>query len=258
LLGKWPEQIFIAHTIPKEHSMLVERPVSYHCEGIEFEAYLVYDDQYTQPQPAVLVAHAWAGQGDFERQKARDLATMGYVGIAIDVYGKGIYGRGPEENAALMTPLIENRPGILLPRLQAALQSSGEQACVDSARVAAIGYCFGGLCVLDMARADLPLRGVASFHGLLSAPPGVTTSTPRPKILILHGHADPMATLDNVAEIATELTGAGADWQLHMYGHAMHSFTNPGANDPGFGTVYDSNADRRSWQSLAQFLSEVL
>jgi dienelactone hydrolase len=238
--------------------MLVERPIDYHCDNHTFAAQLVYDDSHSGARPAVLVAHAWGGRGAFENQKARDLAGQGYAGIAIDLYGKGVLGGSAEENAALMNPLLADRPGVLLARLRAALAACEAETVVDAQRIAAIGYCFGGLCVLDMARADLPLRGVASFHGLLSAPPGGTTSNPRPKILILHGHADPMATLDNVAEIATELTGAGADWQLHMYGHAMHSFTNPGANDPGFGTVYDPNADRRSWQSLAQFLSEVL
>jgi dienelactone hydrolase len=238
--------------------MLLERPISYRCDGTEFEGHMVYDDSLSSPQPAVLVAHAWAGRGSFELQKARELAALGYVGIAIDVYGKGILGTGPEQNASLMNPLVQDRSGKLLPRLQAALLACAAQEPVHAARMAAIGYCFGGLCVLDMARANLPLRGVASFHGLLMPPNTPTARNPQAKVLILHGHADPMVSMDSVAGIASELTDAGADWQLHMYGNAMHSFTNPAANDPGFGTVYDHSADQRSWHSLQAFLSEVL
>jgi len=238
--------------------MVVEKSVIYLHDGTAFEGMLVYDDQHTAPLPTVMVAHAWAGRSPFELQRARDLAALGYAAFAMDVYGKGVLGTSTEENAALMTPLVSDRPGVLLPRLAAALQACAAEPVVDAQRLAAIGYCFGGLCVLDMARANLDLRGVVSFHGLLSAPPSPAVRDIKARILVLHGHADPMVPMEDVAALGQELTEAGSDWQIHMYGNAMHAFTNPDANDPGFGAVYQAEADRRSWQSLQNFLAEVL
>jgi dienelactone hydrolase len=174
----------------------------------------------------------------------------------MDVYGKGILGNSKEENAALMTPLAQNRP-LLQARLRAALEALLAQPEVDRQRVAAIGFCFGGLSVLDMARAGMPLKGVVSFHGLFT-PPGNTAGLKiQAKVLALHGWDDPMARPQAVIDFAREMTEAGADWQLHAYGHTMHAFTNPQANDPSFGTVYQPVADARSWQAMQNFLAEL-
>jgi dienelactone hydrolase len=133
-----------------------------------------------------------------------------------------------------------------------------EQPEVDPRRIAAMGFCFGGLCVLDLARSGADLRGVVSFHGLLTPPEPHPQYTILAKVLVLHGFDDPMAPPEQVVALGLELTEAGADWQIHAYGNTLHAFTNPRANDPGFGTVYNETADRRSWRSLREFLAEVL
>ncbi|MCC5885085.1 MAG: dienelactone hydrolase family protein [Gammaproteobacteria bacterium] len=218
---------------------------------------MAWDDGASGPRPAVLVSHAWGGRDDFSCQRAEDLAALGYVGFALDVYGKGVHGGTVGENQALMNPLLGDR-ALLRRRLAAALTCIREQPEVDPGRVAAIGYCFGGLCVLDMARSGADLRGVVSFHGLLSAPEGMANDRISSKVLVLHGHDDPMVPPDQVLAFEQEMTAAGADWQLHAYGHTQHSFTNPEANNPDLGAAYQPDAARRSWVSMQAFLEEVL
>ena len=218
---------------------------------------MAWNDAWDQPRPGVLVSHAWRGRSEFENNKAAEIAELGYVGMALDVYGKGILGNNPEENSAFMQPLLDDREG-LQGRLQLALRQLRELPEVDSARIAAIGFCFGGLCVLDLARTAADIQGVISFHGLFGSPGNTTGNTIGAKVLALHGWDDPMATPDQVVALATELTSMGADWQIHGYGNTSHAFTNPQANDPGNGMQYDANSDRRSWESATAFLAEVL
>lgn len=208
-------------------------------------------------RPAVLVSHAWAGRGPFECDKADQLAELGYVGIAIDNYGKGVLGKSMEENSALMTPFVQDRAR-LRARLRAGIAAAATLPQVDRARMAAIGYCFGGLCVLDMARSGADLRGVVSFHGLFSAPAGLANEQIRAKVLALHGHDDPMVPPEAVLALEQELSAAGADWQIHAYGGTMHAFTNPEANAPQNGMAYNPVAAARAWASMQNFLAEVL
>jgi dienelactone hydrolase len=224
----------------------------YQQGGETYEGFLAMPK--STPKGVVLVAHAWGGQSDFERDKAKWLAGLGYAGFAADVYGKGKRGETNEECEALMTPLASNRPE-LQSRLAHALSVAKEASGVSKA--AAIGFCFGGLSVLDMARTNMGVEGVVSFHGLFGAP-GNTADTITPKVLALHGWDDPMATPDDVMAFSKEMSAAKADWQLHAYGATMHAFTNPAANNPDFGTVYNAEADRRSFAAAADFLNEVL
>jgi len=231
--------------------------IQYEQDGVSFEGHLVWDDSNAGPLPGVLVAHTWAGAGDFEKGRAEALAKLGYAGFAVDLYGKGRRGSSSEENAALMQPLLDDR-GLLQSRMSQGLRALRELDIVDSARVAAIGYCFGGLCVLDLARTGADIAGVVSLHGLFPPPGNIAEPNITAKILALHGWDDPMVPPESVTALAAELTGAGADWQLHAYGHCVHAFTNPAANDPEHGTVYDAVADRRSWQATSNFLAEIL
>lgn len=217
---------------------------------------LVWDDSITTPQPGVLVAPNWAGRSPQDGKIARQLAELGYVGFALDMYGKGILGTSKEENTANMQPLLQDRPK-LQDRLQCALDTLSAQPEVAAAKTAILGYCFGGLCALDMARAGHPILGAVSFHGLFAPAPNLPAPTIDSKVLILHGWDDPMALPDSVLGVAAELTAAKADWQLHAYGHTMHAFTAPGANDPENGTVYDATADKRSWIATTSFLAEI-
>ena len=221
-----------------------------------FEAYVAWDDSGTDPRPGVLVSHAWGGRGDFEDGRAERLAELGYVGFALDLYGKGRRGTTKEENAALMQPLLDDRE-VLQRRMALAVDQLRRLKVVDESRVAAMGFCFGGLCVLDLARTGADVRGVASFHGLFGRPDNTAGNKIQAKVLVLHGWDDPMATPDQVQGLAEELTSMGADWQIHAYGGTMHAFTNPSADDPDFGTVYDAAADHRSWHSLQMFLAEI-
>jgi dienelactone hydrolase len=203
-----------------------------------------------------MVCHAWGGRSEFENDKAIELAKLGYAGFALDLYGKGVLGSGPEENSVLMQPFLDDRP-MLQQRLLLSLQTMREQPEVDPSSTAAIGFCFGGLCVLDIARTGEDLDGVVSLHGLFGSPGNTTANTIKAKILALHGWDDPMAPPDAVVALAEELTSMGADWQLHGFGNTMHAFTNPQANDPDFGTVYSDSADRRSRVALQNFLAEL-
>jgi dienelactone hydrolase len=157
-----------------------------------------------------------------------------------------------------MQPFLDDR-ATLRRRITAALDALKSHPLVDSDRVAAIGFCFGGLCVLDLARSVPPsLRGVVSFHGLFHPPKLGEQAKIEAKILMLHGYDDPMATPEHVVAIANELTQAKADWQLHAYGHTSHAFTNPEAQSPDHGLMYNATADRRSWLAMQNFLEEVL
>ena len=233
------------------------RPLEY-TEGADtLRGQLACDPSAGETRPGVLVAHTWAGCGPFERGKAIELAKLGYVALAVDMYGGGVVGSSPEENAGLMNPLLEDR-ALLQGRMLAALEALKSQASVDASRTAAIGFCFGGLCVLDLARTGASFQGAVSFHGLLNPPGNARDTEIRASVLVLHGWDDPMAKPPAVEALASELTRAGADWQIHAYGTTMHAFTNPAANNPDFGTVYDEAADRRSWRAMRDFLEDAL
>ncbi len=232
------------------------RSVEYNDGDTVLEAYMAWDETLAGPCPGVLVSHAWGGRSDFDDRKAERLAELGYVGFAIDLYGKGVSGSNPEENAALMQPLLDDR-ATLQRRMHLALKQIMAQKEVDGSRVAAIGFCFGGLCVLDLARTGADLLGVVSFHGLLGAPEKTDEREMLARVLVLHGWLDPHATPEQVLAFADEMTARGADWELQAYGKAVHSFTNPDANDPDNGVQFDAAADHRSWDSMWMFLNEI-
>ncbi len=230
--------------------------VDYTIDGETYEGFFVAPAGKTN-LPVVAVAHAWGGLGDNEKEKARLIAdTFGYAAFAMDVYGKGKRGTTQAENEALMYPLVGNRPE-LQKRLAAGLATAKAQPGVDPQRSAAIGFCFGGLSVLDMARAGHDLLGVASFHGLFRPAENLPSPTIKAKVLIEHGWQDPMATPQDVLAIAKELDAAGADWQLHAHGRSVHAFTTREANNRAGGAEYDADADRRSFAYLATFLAEL-
>tara|TARA_B110001454_G_scaffold65098_1_gene63300 strand:+ start:1231 stop:1938 length:708 start_codon:yes stop_codon:yes gene_type:complete len=216
--------------------------------------FVAYPDSNSN-SPLVLIAHTWAGKDSFVHDRARDLATLGYTAMAVDMYGEGRVGVDASENEALMTPLISNRDD-LKERILGALETGRSLEGVDSTKVAAIGYCFGGLVVLDLARSGADVNGVVSFHGLLMPSP-VSDKGIRSKVLVLHGERDPMVPLEMVDGFQKEMTDVNADWQLHSYGGAYHAFTNPDANDPALGTQYNQDADKRSWRSMLNFFDEI-
>ena len=232
------------------------RLIEYRDGDALLEGRLSWDDSVNEPRPGVLVSHTIAGRGPLEEGKADQLAALGYVAFALDLYGKGVRGETLDENRVLMNGQLADRAAMQR-RLLSALKTMRAQPEVDESKVGAIGFCFGGLCVLDIARTGEDLAGIVSFHGLFGAPGNTQGNHIRAKVLVLHGWDDPMATPDAVQSLATELTSMGADWQLHAYGNTMHAFTNPAANDTDRGTVYDADADRRSWQAMTNFFDEL-
>jgi dienelactone hydrolase len=231
--------------------------LDYRDGSTSLEAYVALPSNTQSKNPGVLVFHAWGGRDQFACDKANSLAALGYVGIAVDIYGKGVLGKSNEENQKLLTPFMQDR-NLLRRRIEAGLEMARSLPIVDPSRMGAIGFCFGGLCALDLARTGVDIRGVVSFHGLLNPPQTAISPQIRAKILALHGHDDPMATPDQVLAFEKEMTAAKADWQIHVYGNTLHAFTNPAAHDPDFGTVYKPQAEMRALQSMRNFFQEVL
>lgn len=236
--------------------MLQTQVHEYQDQGVTLKGYCAFDKSITGKRPAVLVCHDWSGQNNFARQKADLLAEMGYVGFAVDMYGEGKTGETKEEKIALMHPLVENRTTLLLSRITAGLKAAQSLPFVDSSKIAAIGFCFGGLSILDLARSGADIKAAISFHGLLN-PPSTPNKAIKADILALHGYDDPMADHQALIDFANEMTRSKAQFEINIYGHTMHAFTNPEANDPGFGTVYSKMAASRSWQAMATRLKEV-
>lgn len=235
---------------------MITKMIDYQDGDTQLEGYLAYNEA-SAPLPAVLVAHDWSGRRQFACKAAERVAAMGYAGFALDMYGKGIYGRDgdTEGNAALMNPYASDRV-LLRRRINAALSAVRIFSQVDAARIAAMGYCFGGMCVLELARSGADVAGVISIHGIL-APGDAANEKISAKVLCLHGHDDPMVPPDQVLAFENEMTDAGVDWQIHVYGGTKHAFTNPAANNPDFGTVYKEIAEKRAYQSVANFLGEL-
>lgn len=235
---------------------MITQTLDYSDGDTELEAYVAFEAADTQ-KPLVLIAHDWTGRREYATQAAERIAGMGYVGLALDMYGKGVFGvdGDTDGNAALMGPFAEDR-GSLRRRIRAALVAGRNIPQVDPTRVAAMGYCFGGMCVLELARSGADVLGVVSIHGILAAGEA-TNEDIKAKVLCLHGHDDPMVPPEQVLAFESEMTAAGADWQVHVYGSTMHAFTNPAANNPDVGTVYSETAEERSYQSLKNFLAEL-
>ncbi|MEM7179463.1 MAG: dienelactone hydrolase family protein [Spirochaetota bacterium] len=229
----------------------------YSHDDVLLEGFLAFDSETTKPAPGILIAHMWGGRVPFVDGIAQRLAELGYVAFAIDMYGKGVRGNSVQECSELMQPFLEDRD-LLQERVSLAWKVLCEQSMVDADRTAAIGYCFGGMCVLDLARAGTATNGVVSFHGLLKPPSTPSDNKIASKMLLLHGSEDPLADMEDVAAIAKELDNQQADWQIHLFGGAAHAFTNPQAQDISRGTVYQKSADERSWRLMLEFLQEVL
>ena len=236
--------------------MLDTSKIEYVQGNVVLEGYCAIDTKIPGKKPAVLVAHDWSGRNEFACQKAEQLAELGYVGFALDMYGIGQIGKTVEEKSALIAPLMQDR-NLLRQRILAALYTVKQLQAVDEKRIAAIGYCFGGACALDLARSGADLRGVVSFHGLLDAPQDLPSKKILAKVLALHGHEDPMVPPEKVALFQKEMTAAGVDWQMHIYGNTMHGFSNPQAHDASTGILYKNSADQRSWIAAKNFLKEI-
>ncbi len=236
---------------------IVTRPVEYADGSTILEGFLAYDSSAAGPRPGVLVIHQWKGITRYEKDRAVQLARLGYVALAADIYGKGIRPATNEE-AAATAGRFYGEPQLLRERARSGLRFLKSLAIVDSMKTAAIGYCFGGKAVLELARSGAELKGVVSFHGGLDTRDPADAKNIRGKVLVLHGASDPHVGPDKVAAFEKEMTDAKVDWQLIAYGGAVHSFTIPDAgDDPATGSAYDEKADRRSWEAMLRFFDEI-
>lgn len=233
-----------------------ERTVEYEYQGTALVG-LAMVPAAEAPRPGVLVAHDWGGRNASAVDNARRLADQGYVGFALDMYGDGKVAEDMDERVALMGALRSDR-ATLIGRIAAALSAMKALPEVDAEHTAAIGFCFGGLCVLDLARSGSDVAGVVSLHGLLDPPPAELCKPKNTKVLVLHGYRDPMVPPEQVAAFEREMADANLDFQLHSYGNAMHAFTNPEANMPKMGAQHEPVTAARAFRSTDDFLRDVL
>ena len=244
------------HPMASEAALKSEM-IEYKSGDAVLEGYLVYDDATQNKRPGVIVVHDWMGQGEYGQKRAQMLAELGYVALAIDIYGKGIRPKNTDE-ASQQATIYKSDRALLRQRAQAGLEVLKKHPLVDSAHIAAIGYCFGGTTVLEMARARMDLAGVVSFHGGLQTPNPMETQNVKAKVLVLHGADDPYVPPQEVADFQKEMNAAKADWQMISYSGAVHSFTRKDAGDDNSkGAAYNAKADERSWRAMNDFFSEI-
>lgn len=233
------------------------KTVTYESDGVTFEGYLAWDDANQGKRPGILVVHQWMGLTDNERMRADMLAELGYVAFALDVYGKGVRPQNMQEAQEQATKYYGDR-ALFRSRLAAGLAELNRQPLVDTGSVAAIGYCFGGGGVLELARTGADLTGVVSFHGSLDTPMPAGPGDIRARLLVCHGAVDPNVKPEAVHAFLEEMESAGVDYQLIMYSGAVHAFTQKGAgDDPSKGAAYNEAADRRSWIAMRDFFDEI-
>jgi dienelactone hydrolase len=233
--------------------------VEYRQDGAVLEGYLAYDDSIKGPRPGVLVVHEWWGINDYIKRRTGQLAELGYVAFAADIYGKGSRAKTREEAGALAGKFRGGTDrNLLRARVNAGLDVLKNNPLVDPKRVAAVGYCFGGTAVLELARSGADVAGVVSFHGGLGTPDTSDAKNIKGKVLALTGADDPSAKPEQVIAFEDEMRKAGVDWYLVSYSNAVHGFTNPeNGSDNSRGAAYNEKADKRSWQAMKDFFEEI-
>lgn len=239
---------------------VVEKEVEYKSGDVTLKGLLAYDEALSSTRPAVLVVHEWWGHDEHGRNSARKLAKEGFVALALDMYGEGKQAHHPDTAGKMATEVVSNWK-LMKARFDAAREYLGRQQHVDATRIAAIGYCFGGHVVLQMARAGEPLRGVVSFHGDLETSTPAEAGKVKADILVLNGAADPFVPPEQLANFEKEMDAAGVRYRVVNYPGAQHSFTNPKATENGrkfnLPLVYDAQADQQSWNEAMTFLKQV-
>ena len=228
--------------------------VSYFHDSLECIGHLSIPES-SELLPLVLVAHTWKGRSEFEDQKVNALNALGYAALSIDIYGGGVNGISVEENQALIKPFVTDRK-LFRQRLISAVEYGKSIEGIDASKIAMIGFCFGGLASIELARSGYDLSGCVSFHGLLNQSEE-TFNKVNTKLLVLNGDLDPMVSSEQILALQNEMTESEADWQFINYGNTYHAFTNPLANDVVMGTVYNHDSDKRSWIAMTNFLEEV-
>jgi dienelactone hydrolase len=240
---------------------MITKEVTYKAGGTTLKGYVAYTGKATQKRPGVLVVPEWWGLNDYAKMRARMLADLGYVAMAIDMYGNGKQGNTPDEAGKLSGAVMKD-PALLKARFAAALKELAKQPMVDTSRLAAIGYCFGGTVVLDAALMGFPLDGVVSFHGSLGGIVAAPEGAVKAKVLACNGADDKFNPAKAIDGFKSEMMAAGVDYRLINYPNSVHAFTNPAADSLGkkfnMPIAYNKEADQKSWKEMKDFLSGVL
>ncbi len=243
--------LFAAAACLPANALVKTRAVEYKDGDVVLQGWAAWEDGFKDARPGILVVHEWKGHGPYARKRAEQLAKLGFTAFAVDMYGKGVYAKDHEEAGKLAGVFFGDR-ALMRRRALAGLEQLKKLPFVQQDKLGAIGYCFGGTTVLELARAGTDLRGVVSFHGNLSSPVPAAEK-PKASILVLHG-ADDANVNPGVPAFIEEMRKSGADWQFVQYGGAVHSFTVPEAgNDPSKGAAYNKDADKRSWAAMHTF-----
>jgi dienelactone hydrolase len=231
--------------------------VDYVLDGVTMEGYVAFDAAKKGPRPGILIVHDWMGLGKFSKDKADELAKQGYVAFAVDIYGKGVRPKNAEEAAKLATKYKEDYK-LLRGRVKAAFDKLAGMGEVNGKKIVVMGYCFGGTTALELARSGAPIVGAVSFHGGLSTPAPGDAKNIKGKVLVLHGADDPYVPPTEVEAFKSEMKKGGVDMEFVAYKGAVHSFTNPAADDVNMkGVAYQAAADRESWAAFQKFLGKV-
>jgi dienelactone hydrolase len=237
-----------------------EKVVEYSATGIVMKGYLAYDENIKGKRPGVMVVHEWWGLNDYTRKRARMLAELGYTALAVDMYGEGKQAEHPDDAAKFSSGVMKDFDAAKV-RFIAALEYLKQQPTVDPVNIAAIGYCFGGGIVLNMARQGIDLKGVASFHGSLTAVKPAGPGTIKGKLLVLNGADDTFITPEQIDSFKREMKAATADYKFISYPGALHAFTNPDADmyakKFNLHIGYNADADKKSWEELKKFLHDI-
>lgn len=245
---------------PLLQAAMHEENVEYRAGDTVMKGYLAWDDAKGAKQPGVLVVHEWWGLNEYARKRARMLADLGYTALAVDMYGGGKYSEHGKDAAAFMNS-VTARAGLAQQRFEAARELLASRSNVDAAKIAAIGYCFGGSTVLNMARQGVDLAAVVSFHGNLSTQTPAQPGKVKARVLVLNGAADGFVTAESIIAFKQEMDKAGADYRFVNYPGVIHGFTNPDADRLGkandLAVAYDAEADRQSWAAMRELFSEV-
>lgn len=240
---------------------VVGEEVSYTADNVTMKGYLAYDANQKGKRPAVLVVHEWWGHNDYARKRATMLAEMGYIALAVDMYGDGKTADHPGDAGKFATAVMKNAAGAKV-RFLKAMETLLANPNADAANVAAIGYCFGGATVLNMARQGVDLKAVVSFHGSLATATPATKGSVKGRLLVCNGAADTFVSEQDIANFKKEMDAAGATYTFKAYADAIHGFTNPAADSLGkkFGMAlaYNAKADEESWNDMKALFKEVL
>lgn len=249
----------ISFVSSESNTELKEENVTYMSDGVVLNGFVVYDNNKQGKRPAILVVHEWWGLNDYAKNRARQLASMGYIAMAVDMYGRGKTAGNPQEAQELATPFYKN-PLLSKTRLDAALSKLAEFNQTDKSNVAAIGYCFGGSVVLNSAKLGAELKGVVSFHGGLVGVPA-NKDLLKAKILVCNGAADKFVSEKDIESFKHDLDSIKADYIFKSYANATHAFTNPDATKTGkqfnMPIEYNESADKASWIDMQNFLGSI-